>query len=102
MGTVKSTLSTSDHSLSEETIAELIALENRPINTKDIPERTREEMLLGKQMAMAKRRKQMFSLRLQPSTIEWWRENIGGGYTGVMSRLLDEATKRPDWIKECL
>jgi hypothetical protein len=52
-------------------------------------------------MAMEMRKKQMFSLRLQTSTIKWWKQHVGDGYTGVMSRLLEKATKHPEWIKDC-
>jgi hypothetical protein len=48
------------------------------------------------------RQKQIFSLRIQVSTIKWWKQNVGEGYTGVMARLLDEATRHPEWIKQCL
>jgi hypothetical protein len=88
--------------LTKERIAELIALENRPVDTSDIPESTPEELAEIRRQVMEKRKKQMFSLRLQNSTILWWKRVVGVGYTGVMARLLDEATRHPEWIKECL
>ena len=101
MGTIRIT-ATEDEVLSEEALAELIALKNRPIDYSDIPESTPEDLAEIRRLAKENRKKQMFSLRLQVSTIKWWQRTIGIGYTGVMARLLDEARKHPEWIKECL
>ena len=101
MGMVQVTL-TENHQLSEESINRLTALEERPIDFSDIPEYSTEEMLEMRRMAIEKRKKQLFSLRLQKGVICWWKQNIGDGYTGVMARLLEEAPKHPEWIKECL
>jgi len=87
--------------ISEESIARLNSLDDRPIDYSDIPEYTIEEMQEMRRMALEIRKKQMFSLRLQTSTINWWK-SLGSGYTGIMARLLDEATKHPEWIKMCL
>ena len=102
MGMVRRKIDFSNYQLSEESLARLAALKDRPIDYSDIPERTKEEMQIGRLMAIEMRKKQMFSLRLQASTIDWWKQNIGEGYTGVMARLLDKATKHPEWIKDCL
>ena len=103
MGMVYSTLDPEDNSLTEEDVAELKALDKRKnIDFSDIPERTIEQMRLGRLMAIEIRKRQMFSLRLQNSTINWWKENVGAGYTGVMARLLDKATEHPEWISNCL
>ena len=101
MGIVRVTATENDQ-LSEESLARLAALKDRPIDYSDIPESTPEEMKLMRLMAIEMRKRQMFSLRLQSSTISWWKENVGEGYTGIMARLLDKATKHPEWIKECL
>ena len=95
-------LASGNEPLSEATIAELAALKNRPVDTSDIPESTPQELAEIRRQVMEKRKKQMFSLRLQNSTISWWKNSIGNGYTGVMARLLDEATRHPEWIKLCL
>ena len=87
--------------LSQESIARLKALDDRPIDYSDLPAQTIEEMREGRRLAIEMRKKQMFSLRLQTSTINWWK-SFGNGYTGMMARLLDEARKHPEWIKECL
>jgi uncharacterized protein (DUF4415 family) len=103
MKMVYSTLDSEEaRNLSEKSIAELMALENRPIDYSDDREMTREELRAGRLMAVEMRKKQMFSLRLQTSTIDWWKQHVGEGYTGVMARLLDKATKHPEWIKDCL
>jgi hypothetical protein len=88
--------------LSEEAVARLNALDDRPIDYSDIPAATMEEIEIGRLLAIEMRKRQMFSLRLHSSTINWWKKTIGAGYTSVMARLLDKATKHPEWIKECL
>jgi hypothetical protein len=88
--------------LTEEMIAELMALKDRPVDTSDIPESTPEELAEIRRQVMEKRKKLMFSLRLQNSTILWWKQTMGDGYTGIMAKLLDEATRHPEWIKQCL
>ena len=101
MGIVRVTATENDQ-LSEASLARLAALKDRPIDYSDIPESTPEEMEMMRLMAVEMRKRQMFSLRLQSSTISWWKENVGEGYTGIMARLLDKAIKHPEWIKECL
>jgi len=101
MATVHYRLNTDDP-ISEETLLELAALKDRPIDYSDIPKITHEEFEKGRQIAAEMRKKQMFSLRLQTSAIDWWKQNVGTGYTGVMARLLEKATKHAEWIKECL
>ena len=88
--------------LTGETIARMIALENRPVDTSDIPEATPEELAEIRRQVSEKRKRQLFSLRIQAGTIQWYQKYIGEGYTGVMAKLLDEATRHPEWIKECL
>jgi len=87
----------------------MAALKDRPIDYSDIPEVSDEEwergVLRGIQIRAKQRekllKKQMFSLRLQKGTIDWWK-SLGSGYTGIMARLLDNAKKHPEWIEECL
>jgi len=101
MGMVRHTL-TEDSQLSEESIKRLAALKDRPIDFSDIPEITPEEIAEIRRQRDDDRKKQMFTFRLQNGTIKWWKRVIGDGYTTVMARLLDKATKHPEWIKECL
>ena len=95
--------------LSEESLLRMAALKDRPIDYSDIPKRTREELQRGRLLAIQKRaeqreklmKKQMFSLRLQKGTIDWWK-SLGSGYTGLMARLLDKTKEHPEWLEECL
>ena len=87
--------------LSEETLARMAALKDRPIDYSDIPESTPEELRKGRLLAIEMRKRKMFSLRIHDSTINWWKQNVGEGYTTIMARLLDEAILHPEWIKEC-
>jgi uncharacterized protein (DUF4415 family) len=101
MNIVQRVIDFDNYHFSEESIARLNALDNRPIDTSDIPEHSIEEMREMRRLAIEMRKKQMFSLRLKKSTIEWWK-SLGHGYTGVMAKLLEEASKHPEWIKKCL
>ncbi|MDR0300886.1 MAG: hypothetical protein LBI04_01070 [Treponema sp.] len=101
MGMVKYTL-TENSQLSEDSLARLAALKDRPVDFSDIPELTPQEIAEIKLQRDEDRKKQMFSLRLQNGTIKWWKRVIGEGYTSVMARLLDNATRHPEWIKDCL
>jgi uncharacterized protein (DUF4415 family) len=87
--------------ISEESLARLAALRDRPVDTSDIPESSPDELREIARKVREKRKKRMFTLRLEASTIEWW-QSLGDGYTGVMSRLLAEAWKHPEWIRQCL
>ena len=92
----------SDIKFSTEYLAQrAAALRDRPIDYSDIPKVTHKQFVEMRLAAIEKRKKQMFSLRLQIGAIEWWR-SLGEGYTGIMSRLLEEAPRHPEWIKECL
>jgi len=102
MGMVRVTLN-GDETVTEEGLKRMAALKDRPIDYSDIPEMTDQEMAAVKrQIDEGRRNREMFSLRLHSNTIEWWRKNIGAGYTTVMGRLLDEARKHPEWIQESL
>ena len=102
MGMVQFTLD-ENYQPSEESLARMAALKDRPIDYSDIPEMTDEQLAAVKrQIDEGRRNREMFSLRLYNGTVEWWRENIGAGYTTVMAQLLDEARKHPEWIKKSL
>ena len=100
MGIVR-VIATENDQLSQESLARMAALKDRPIDYSDIPKNTHEEMEEMRLMAIEKRKKQMFSLRLKTSTIDWWK-SLGDGYTGVMARFLDNARNHPDWVIKCL
>ena len=90
-----------NYRLSQESIARLKVLDNRGVDTSDIPEATPKELEELKQQLKEKHKKQMFSLRLSLSTVRWW-QSLGAGYTSVMARLLDEARNHPEWIRKIL
>lgn len=46
-------------------------------------------------------RKSILALRVSPKTLETAKK-FGRGYTGVLSRLLDEAIQDPELVKKCL
>jgi len=96
-------ISTGNEPVTEEDIKRMAALKDRPIDFSDIPEMTDQELAdVKRQIDEGRRNREMFSLRLYRNTIEWWRKNIGAGYTTVMAQLLDEARKHPEWIKKAL
>ena len=101
MGMVQRIIDFDNYHLSEESVARLNDLDNHPIDYSDDPAQTIEEMRKGHQLALEIRKKQMFSLRLKKSTLDWWK-SLGDGYTTIMARLLDEATRHPEWVKKCL
>ena len=101
MGMVRRIIDFDNYHFSEESLARMEECENSPIDYSDSPKQTVEEMREGHRLALEIRKKQMFSLRLQKSTIEWWK-SLGSGYTGLMAKLLDEAKNHPEWIKTCL
>jgi uncharacterized protein (DUF4415 family) len=90
-----------NHKLSKEAQARLKALETREVDTSDISEATPAELRELRQQLTEKRKKQLFSLRISSSAVQWW-QSLGAGYTGVMARLLDEARNHPEWIKTVL
>jgi uncharacterized protein (DUF4415 family) len=100
MATIRVTATEKDQ-LSEESLTRLAALPDRPVDTSDIPESSPGELREIARQVREKRKKRMFSLRLETVTIEWW-QSLGDGYTGVMARLLEEATRHPEWIRQCL
>jgi len=100
MAIVRVTASDTDQ-LSEESLARLAALKDRPIDYSDIPNHTPEQLQKMRLAAIEYRKKQMFSLRLHCSTLNWWKQ-FGKGYTTLMTRLLEEAKNHPEWIQQCL
>jgi uncharacterized protein (DUF4415 family) len=50
------------------------------------------------QAAREKRERVMFSIRLSKTSISWWK-SLGKGYTGLMTKFLEEAPNHPDWVK---
>ncbi|GHV01774.1 hypothetical protein FACS189485_00760 [Spirochaetia bacterium] len=50
------------------------------------------------QAAKERRERVMFSIRLSRTSINWWK-SLGKGYTGLMTKFLEEAPNHPDWVK---
>jgi hypothetical protein len=50
------------------------------------------------QVAKERRERVMFSLRLSRTSINWWK-SLGKGYTGLMTKFLEEAPNHPEWVK---
>lgn len=65
---------------------------------------TEEQMKELKNIAQQRReeaKKTIISLRLNNKTLEK-AKNLGKGYTGVLSRLLDLAIEDPEMLKKCV
>jgi uncharacterized protein (DUF4415 family) len=86
---------------SPEALSRIAATDGRPVDTSDIPEASPRELKEIARRVRENRKKRMFSLRLENTTIEWW-QSLGTGYTGIMARFLGEARVHPDWVKSCL
>ena len=70
----------------------------------DCPELTAEQLLQVAAIARKKREervKRVVSLRLSPSTIEK-AQMLGKGYTGILSRIIENALNNPELLKQCL
>ena len=70
----------------------------------DCPELTDEQLLEVAKLAQkqrAERVKKVVSLRLSPATIAK-AQKLGKGYTGILSRILENALNDPEILKQCL
>ncbi len=90
---------------SETQIQEIEAAAERPIYTDDdSPELTMEQYAEMAEIARAQRAsrvKPVVSLRISPDTLEKAKAT-GKGYTGFLSRLLDNAINDPQMVKKSL
>jgi uncharacterized protein (DUF4415 family) len=71
---------------------------------EDSPELSKKQIAEFAALAKKRReekRKPVLALRISPSTMKF-AKSLGKGYTGVLSRILDEAVKDPDIVKKCL
>ena len=88
--------------LTEEEIRELEAAESKlPVYDEDSPKMTMEQLQEFKRMNRENRTKPTVSLRLSPSTLKKAKQ-YGKGYTGFLSRLLDEAINNEELVKKCI
>ena len=89
----------------EEQRRKIKAIADRPITYDDeAPELTDEQYKAFAIMAEEQRKarkKELISLRLEPSTLEK-AKMLGRGYTGVLSRLLTMALDNPEMVRKCL
>lgn len=71
---------------------------------EDAPELSKKQLAEFAALAKQRReekRKPVLALRISPSTMKF-AKSLGKGYTGVLSRILDEAVKDPEIVKKCL
>ncbi|GHT74785.1 hypothetical protein FACS1894124_5180 [Spirochaetia bacterium] len=66
-----------------------------PSEASDLSPRQLEKLA---QEAKARRERVMFSIRLSRTSINWWK-GLGKGYTGLMTKFLEEAPNHPEWVK---
>ena len=89
----------------EAQIQEIEQAMSRPITPdEDAPELTMEQYAEMAALAKARRSKQVkpvVALRISPDTLERAKAT-GKGYTGFLSRLLDNAIRDPDLVRKSL
>jgi uncharacterized protein (DUF4415 family) len=71
------------------------------VYTEEAPRLTPEELAEFRKVNAEGRERIMCTLRVQRSTLDWWK-SLGDGYTAAMARILDEARNYPDLLKKCL
>jgi hypothetical protein len=68
------------------------------VYTEEAPKITPEVLAEFRKVNAEGRERVMCTLRVQRSTLDWWK-SLGDGYTVAMARLLDEARNYPELIK---
>ena len=102
MNMVKMTLSDLDRELTAEELRELEDAEKiAPVFDEDSPLMSKEQLMQFKQINHQKRTKPTISLRISPDTLRKAKE-YGKGYTGLLSRLLDEAINDEELVRKCV
>jgi uncharacterized protein (DUF4415 family) len=87
---------------SKKQVEEVRKAAKRPVTyTGDAPRLTATELAEFRKANAEGRERVMCTLRVQRSTLDWWK-SLGGGYTSVMARILDEARNYPELLKKCL
>lgn len=84
--------------------AEITEAAKRPVSFDGAPELTPEQYAEMAAIARAKREeaiKPVISIRISPATLEKAKAT-GKGYTGFLSRLLDNAISDPDMVRRSL
>ncbi len=99
---VKMTLNDLNTELTEEEIRELEAAEKKePVFDDDSPLMMKEQLMQFKRINRESRTKPTISLRISPATLKKAKQ-YGKGYTGLLSRLLDEAINDEDLVRKCI
>lgn len=91
--------------LNEKQIRQIEKANRLPVTYEnDCPELTEdqlEELRSIKEQRREERNKKILSLRVSEKTMKK-AQALGKGYTGVLSRILEEALNDPEMIKRCL
>lgn len=105
MGRIVRTTIYPGQKLTRAQIKRLDALKDRPIVfDEDSPEYTYEELLEMRDAAIKKRaeqKKEVVAIRISPATLQKAKAT-GKGYTGFLSRLLDNAINDKDMVSRSL
>lgn len=87
------------------TADELLELETaerlEPVFDNDSPAMTAEQLKQFKRVSRQSRIKPTISLRISPATLQK-AKRYGKGYTGFLSRLLDEAINNDELVRKCI
>ena len=99
---VKMTMNELNAELTTEELSEIEDAENmHPVFDDDSPAMTMEQLMQFKRMNRQNRTKPTISLRISPATLQKAKQ-YGKGYTGLLSRLLDEAINDEELIRKCI
>ncbi len=104
MGTSKIKITSKDKLSIEEKKTIKKAAQKALVFDSDSPELTSEQLRLLSRQAQKKReqnKKPVIALRINPATLEKAKAT-GKGYTGFLSRLLDNAINDPEIVKKSL
>lgn len=89
----------------EAVLMEIEAAAKRPIALdEEFPELTEVQLQQIADLAKRKRAervKKVVALRLSPATLEK-AQKLGRGYTGILSRIIENALNNPELLKQCL
>lgn len=89
----------------KEVLEEIEAAAKLPVvPDEDCPELSDEQLAMLSKMAQkqrAERVKKVVSLRISPIALEK-AQKLGKGYTGILSRILENALNNPELLKQCL
>ena len=77
------------------------AAKMKPVFDEDCPFMTEEQLMEFKRVNRENRAKPTISLRISPETLRK-AKRYGKGYTGLLSRLLDEVIDDEELIRKCL